>query len=358
MDEYVEAVLAGRSDVQRPQGLPRRLNVRREPPTRGGAAELTITLPYLTAFSVLPFSLGLLAAAALAYGWHLALAAERWWVALLATPFIGIYAWVRLSSVFDRLLVRAGEAGVFVQQSRVWPKIEVSLAADDLRQLFAVRTGNSYGVVARKADGTAVPLVRGLRTGELAVYLERQIEQVLKIVDRPEANELARDAPLPRPASRLKALIFDGMFLATIVGVPLVLSTMCGSELGELAVGDEPTEISFEAKRAGRVYFTSEIDLTDNQWRYREDIPRSFTVKIQLMKSGRQHAELECDPFEVFVWVSGSHKKHVDSFWGPMQDCAVQLEEPGTYTLRAWRVWKPAMPRLRLDESKVAPRQD
>lgn len=359
IEEYAQAVLAGRPEVQRPPGLPPDMKVRWDP--RGpdpAAGELTLTIRYLRPIVIVPFTFGLVALAALVYGWHLALEAQRWWVAVLASPLVGIYAWVRVTSVFDRLFVRVADGVVVVQQRRFWPKIETRLRIDEIRQLFATHGGNAYHVCARKADGKVVPLVKNLRTPQLAVYFERQLEQVSRIADQAEANELARNAPLPKPSSRVRALVVDAVFMAVILGVPMLLLTMCGSELGELAVKDEPSEIAFDVERGGRVYFTSEIDLVDNDWLYREDIPRSFSYRIQILKAGKPFAELHCDPFDVFVWVSGSNNKYIDSFWGPMERCAVQVSEPGTYTLRAWRSWKPGMPRIRLEESNLAPRQN
>jgi hypothetical protein len=318
---------------------------------------LAITIPQFTAFSLVPLALGLLAVAALVYGWHLALLSERWWLAAIATPFLTLYAWLRLTSVFDRVLVRVANGEVFVEQSRFWPTIRLRVRSDRIRQLFSIRAGYGYAVAAHLDDKTAV-LLRPLRSPHLALYFERQIEHALGIHDQPRQNEIGRNQALPSPPSRAKPLVFDAVFLSIMAGVPLLFLQMCGTELAELAVTDQPSEISFDVKRPGRIYFTAEVDVTDHDWRSRSDIPHSFNFHIEVLRDTNPIAKLVCDPFELFVWVSGSSGKRVDSFWGPMDSCAVHLREPGTYTLRAWRNWKPGMPRIRLDETNLAPRQD
>jgi hypothetical protein len=364
IDEWARAVVAGRPEVERPKFLATpRLKVEFEPEISDGhrragpSARLTIVFRYFGAMALLSLLLGSLALAGLVYVWVLGIRARSWVIPPLVTLPVGFYAWARITSVFDRLLIRAAEGQLFCQQNRFWPHIESKVAIDDIAQLFAAQTGGAYSVLARLKDGKSKLLVRNMANPRFAVYLERQVEHALGIEDRPEEKELPKDAVLPRSVSRKKMLAIEVVLLAVFVLAPIVGLSACGTSLFELEVGDTPTEASFDLKQHRSVTFTSDIDLSEAKWRYREDIPRVVTFEIHLLRDGVELQTLYCDPFDVFAWTTTSSNKRLSSFWGPMHGCSAELDA-GHYTLRAVRNWKAGAPRIGLDGAVLGARAE
>jgi hypothetical protein len=295
--------------------------------------------------------LGVLAVVGLVWVWQLAIRARSWVVPSLVTIPVAFYAWARVTSVFDGLLIRAADGELFCRQSRSWPRIQAKVAIADIAQVFTAQTGRTYSLFARLRSGKAKLLVRNMSNPRLAVYFESQIERALGIEDRPDEKELPRNAPLPRPTSRSRMILMELGMLSLFLLAPAVGLSAC-TPLVELEVADTPTEKPFALKKHALVTFTSEIELTDNKWRYRSEIPRSFTFEIQILRDGQEVTALSCDPFDLSVWTSSSSNKQVSSFWGPMSHCSAELDS-GHYTLRAVRRWKPGAERIGLDESNL-----
>ncbi|MCA9595109.1 MAG: hypothetical protein KC776_17450 [Myxococcales bacterium] len=363
LEEYAAAVVSGQP-VARPKELDTsRLKVSFEPAVSGdyrspgAGGTLTISLRYLNPMTLLAFFLGVVALAALGYVWYLAVEQSSFLAPTLVSLPLGLYAWKRLTSIFDGLLIRVAEGKLYCRQSRFWPRVQSELSAKDITQLFTAKMGRGYCLYARLADGKVKPLIRHIGNPVLGVYFERQIEVALGLQDRPEQQELAKNRKLPGRASRPLAVVMEVAVLSLLVGIPMFTLKGCSTGLAELSVGDQPSEVGFELEEGANVKLTSEIDLATHDWRYRDDIPRAFTFEIEILQGQKSVTRLSCDPFDVFVWVSSSDNHYVDSFWGPMNHCSTKLGS-GHYTLRAVRKWKPNMQRLPLDASKLGVRKD
>jgi hypothetical protein len=133
------------------------------------------------------------------------LVAYRWLSAGFSAPLvvgtIFLTTWhVRLLSMFvnattvrvtaDRIDVRHGPLPSLLFRNR-------SLAASEIRQLFAAKWGAVYEVGAELKDGSRVSLVRPLVSDEQALFVEQQLEHRLGIVDFEVAGELASGRRLP-----------------------------------------------------------------------------------------------------------------------------------------------------------------
>jgi hypothetical protein len=363
IEDYAAGVVAGRP-VERPKSLASsRLKVRFDPGAggdyrnRGADRTLTITLRYFSKMSFVSLLLGLLGLAGLGYVWYVGVQTHSYVIAGLVTLPVGFYIWARVSSVFDSLLIRASGGELIYVQSDIRPRIQAKVPIADITQLFTARTGRTFVLVARLRDGTAKLLVRDIGKAELAIYLERQIELALGIQDQAVDKELPKNAPSPKRASPLKVFVIEFAILTVFVLAPSLGMKACGTSLAEIAVADEPHQTDFELKKATRLSFTSEIELTESNWRYPKDIPRAMTFEIEILQAGKTISQLSCDPFEVFAWTTRSHNHSLNGFWGPMDNCVLELA-PGHYTVRAARKWKPNMQRIGLDESVLGLRED
>ena len=364
IEEFAASVVAGRP-VERPRSLATsRLKVRFDPGAAGDYRSprpdptLTITFRYFGATSFVSLFLALLGLAGLGYVWLLALRMHFYLVASLVSLPVAFYTWSRVSSVFDSLLIRVSGGELFCRQSRTWPRIQARFPVADVTQLFAARTGRLYSLLVGLPGGNAKPLARNIGNPELAVYFERQIELALGIQDLEIVQELPRNAPFPKPASPLRGLVTQLVVLGLLVVAPIAGLRAYGGALVKVAVADEPHQMPFELTKATRVYFTSRIELTENNWPYLDDIPHVLTFKIDILRDGKPVSHLSCDPFKVFLWTSTNHDRYyLHAFWGRMDDCSTQLA-PGHYTLRAVRRWKPNMQRIRLNQSVLGLRKD
>jgi hypothetical protein len=362
LEEYAAAVISG-LPVERPKAIATpRLKVRfkrgaSDGTTPLGDGSLDITLRYFSPRTLLAFLLGLLALAGLAYIWQLALTNHSYVVAGLVSVPVGFYVWVRVTALFDGLVVRLAGGKLQCSQSRFWPRTQVRLPTADIVQLFTVQAGGAFSLLARTANGKSRLLVRNIGDAELGVYLERQLELALGVADQPVQSELPRGAALPKRASRVRPFLVEIGLLGLFVVAPVFGMRACGVSMAELAVGDQPKEASFVLDRSGPLFFTANIHLVSHHFRGRSQVPRVMTFQIEILQGDRSVTTLSCDPFDVDVWTSGGGKYYVDSFWGPMSHCTVKLPA-GRYTLRAVRRWKPGAKRVVFEESVLELRRE
>lgn len=318
---------------------------------------LTIRLRYFGWRSLLPVLLLLLATAGLGYAWYLALWSRLYLVVSVATVPVVLFVWLRLTAVADGLFIRVADGELLARTSKRWPRVQVTLPSDEIQQLFVLATDRAYGLYARTGDFKTTLLVRQISNPALAWYLERQLEAVLGIADRPVPGELPKVGAAPKGIVPMRSWALQLSFLALFVGAPVGTLRACGQQLAQLSVVDQPKEVRVVVDRPGKAYFTSEVDLATAEHRYREDLPKSVVHRIQLLDGSEILGDLSCDPFEMFAWTTSSSNESIGSFWGPMADCSMALPRTGAFTLRAWRQWDSAKPRIGLEHTIVRMRQ-
>jgi hypothetical protein len=117
---------------------------------------------------------------------------------LIATPFV--LAWdIMLTAMFitkTRITVGGGRLDV---RTAPFPLAKNgSIATAELSQLFAVKDGPFYAVMAELRSGQVLPLLRMMKLAEHALAIEQRIEAALGIVDRPVEGELPKDGSAAR----------------------------------------------------------------------------------------------------------------------------------------------------------------
>ena len=370
IDEYAAAVVAGNTDAEPPASLPRRrLKVSFVPASpgagyRSGAStdealgELTIVLRYFGLRSVAPLLVALAAIGGAAYGWHLAVLSNSFWMSVPSTVLVALFVYFRFTAAFDSLLIRVADGELFARSSRFWPKVQVKIPSGQIQQLFVTRADKGYALIVGFEDFKSQQLVRQIESPVVARYLERQLETVLGLGDRPVAGELSKADAEPKALLRLLRSWALQLLAVILFVVPTILGLRaCGAELAVLEVLDNPRQVALELPKAGRIYFTSEVDLATAHHGTREGMPRSVALRIQILDGTEPLSDLTCDPLEMTAWVTNGSNNKISGFWGPMDDCSVTLPRAGSFTLRAWRQWDPSKPRLPLAQTILAARQ-
>jgi len=127
------------------------------------------------------------------------------WPLLIMVPLLGYYALVR---GLNRVTLHAGAAGLIIRQGPLpWPGAR-RLEPGAIAQLFSVeklstvrsgqdgreqvRTHRHYRLRARLSDDRRIDVVTGLANADQALWLEREAERALGIVDVPTEGEMRR----------------------------------------------------------------------------------------------------------------------------------------------------------------------
>ena len=242
----------------------------------------------------------------------------------------------------------------------------IVLRSDQVLRLFVARLEGAYALFVRtKGDPQPRLALRRIRRPEVGWYLARQVEHALGMADRP-APEDAHNAQPPTPRSwvaRRTVRLWELCFLLVALGAPIVTLWLHGPELAALDVQNEPREIAFEARQAGPVYFTADVEFAEYEWGSLREVPRSVAIRIQVLQGGETVQDLRCDPFDTTVWwdefskYEGKKRGSYISYWGAMNGCDLTLPAAGTFRLRVWHQRNPVMQRVGLAETTITMRQ-
>lgn len=359
LEEYARAVLEGRSDVTRPASLPQsRMRVEwkggGEDGYRGsGGGRLRIRLGYFNSYSALLWPVSLLALGAVGYGWWFVRGAFTW-ILVVPSLIIGLRALRRTLALFDRFELTLDEKELRSASSRFWPRRIVQIPRASLKQLFAIKAGRGYALLASAQEGKGRIVAFPVASAELAWYLERQVELAAGITDEAVSAELDRTMPAPK-ANVARMAAFETLFLALLAGGAVFGVRSCGVPLGTLAVRDTPQDLSVVLNKEGVLFFSAELDFAKRTYRSRDAVPRSLRYQIAVLQGDQQVHAMDCDPVNMFVWVSSTSNKNFSSIEGRMDGCSVRLPG-GTYTVRVARTWQAGVPRVHYSTTKISPR--
>lgn len=89
--------------------------------------------------------------------------------------------------------VKSGSIDVRTAPLRLPMFPDTRVSVEDLVQLFVVKEGGHYAVMAESRFGQVTPLVRPLKQAEHALFMEKRVELALGIVDRRATGEISRD---------------------------------------------------------------------------------------------------------------------------------------------------------------------
>ncbi len=364
IEAHAALVAAGRTVAKPPAALSHhRLKVQCEPLAAAGnrhggsAAEspatLTIRMSYFGLRTAGGLLLGLGAVAGLAYTVHLSMGANLFIPAAVAAVPVVVFLCLRVAAAFDSLLIRVADDRLLVRsRRRRW-----AFPIGQIQQLFVARQEPGYTLFASTAEPEARPLLERIADPALAWYLEQQLKAVLGLGDRPLSATVPKSRRQPLSAVLLGSVALQLGIVAVVLGSAVGFLHVVGAELGEVVVIDEPKKIALVVPKPGRVFFTAEVDLVDGAYSHQGVMPHSIEFHIQLTRDGLPVGELTCDPLKGDAWVTNEHEQKVGRFWGPMDNCALEISEPGEHTLEVWRTWKPGVPPLRANQTILGARQ-
>lgn len=162
----------------------------------------------------------------------------------LATLFVLSWSHILLSMFLNRTVIRAGGERIVVTHGPI-PTIlyrNKSIAAADVKQLYASPFGAAFEVKAQLADGTVQEIVRPLVTAEQALFVEQQLERVLGLVDFEVPGELGANYPSAVAGTKAGrgAAVLTGLIPLLIGGVVVFFIYVSSSKLeGSLAASGE-----------------------------------------------------------------------------------------------------------------------
>jgi hypothetical protein len=166
-----------------------------------------------------------------AYLWA-TIGANGWLV--VGTLFVASWNYNLLAAFVNSTIVSAGSDGVTVRHGPL-PSLfarRAAVAKADIAQLFSTTYGAHFAVAVKPKSGGMKRLVAPLVTAEQALFVERELERVLGLVDAPVPGELGADGETlqlegksPRGASSGAGLALAiPVLIAAILGLFFVLT--------------------------------------------------------------------------------------------------------------------------------------
>lgn len=172
-------------------------------PYREGVAptgELVLTRRWFDGQAIMLLGFGVVWSSFLVFWYKLAFSMDAPWVffvfpmAHVAAGLVIIYR--ALTGIFNRTIIRIANGKLSVRHGPIPAFGNQDIELSDLRQLYTVTKARSkgastYEVHALAAMGPTIKLVSGLSDAQQAVYIERTLEDHLRIEDDPTANQQA-----------------------------------------------------------------------------------------------------------------------------------------------------------------------
>jgi hypothetical protein len=172
------------------------------------------------------FLLAIFAAAAVyvVYLWA-TLGTSAWLV--IGTLFVLSWNYNVAAAFVNSTVVSAGADGVTVRHGPLPSLFARNASADKstIAQLYSMKLGALYAVVANLKSGNSLKLVAPLITPEQALFVEQQLERTLGLVDVTVAGELGSDA-LTRIDGKTPAGAASGAVLA--LAIPALIAATVG----------------------------------------------------------------------------------------------------------------------------------
>jgi len=112
---------------------------------------------------------------------------------LAATPFILVWDFMLTLMFVSKTRVVVGDGRIDVKTTPLALAKNGSIPIAQLSQLFAVKQGPVFGVMAELASGTVLPLLTRIKIAEHALFIEQRIEAALGMADRAVTGELPKD---------------------------------------------------------------------------------------------------------------------------------------------------------------------
>jgi hypothetical protein len=192
--------------VMLPPGIDLAVSEQQAPPAmspyRGGVAEageLLLTRKWFDAQAIMLLIFGVVWSSFLLFWYRMAFSTGAPWIFFvfpLAHVAAGVVIVYRaLTGLFNKTTIRVSNGKLSVRHGPIPAFGNRDIDVSDLRQLYTVtkarsKGGTTYEVHALAAVGPTVKLVSGLRDMQQAVYIERTLEDHLRIEDDPTANQL------------------------------------------------------------------------------------------------------------------------------------------------------------------------